>query len=174
MIWMDQKKKEIWRMEECLCLSDPEEHRGIIVDLTLYLTAELFSDQFRLQHWESSPLPLIPVSHCWMKLSSPLYLPVTWPSQSLSTHKLLLLLLQPLWIIRIQLILSQHELLDVHSLWQRSPLQADERRRNNRGHKSVFSETHFISCQSVMQHIQYKEQQGLQSCSDQKWNSCAA
>lgn len=58
------------------------------------------------------------------------------------------------------------------TLLQRST--ADERRRNNRGHKSVFSETHFISCQSVMQHIQYKEQQGLQSCSEQKWNSCAA
>ena len=30
-----------------------------------------------------------------------------------------------------------------------NPSPADERRRNNRGHKSVFSETHFISCQSV-------------------------
>ena len=77
-----------------------------MVDLTLCLTVELFSDQFRPQHWESSPLLVIHVSHCWMKLSSPLYLPVPWAS--LSTHKLLLLL-QPLWIIRIQLILFQSE-----------------------------------------------------------------
>ena len=31
-------------------LSDPEEHTGMMMDLTLYLTVELFSDQFRLQH----------------------------------------------------------------------------------------------------------------------------
>ena len=67
------------------------------------------------------------VSHCWMKLSSPLHLPVTRPSQSLSTHKLLLLLLHPLWIIRTQLILSTQT--PSSSLSQRSPLPSDERRR---------------------------------------------
>ncbi len=43
-----------------------------------------------------------------MKLLSSLHLPVTWPSQSLFTHKLLLL--QPLWIIRTQLIVSTRHL----------------------------------------------------------------
>lgn len=31
-------------------LSDPEEHTGMMVDWTLCVTVELFSDQFRLQH----------------------------------------------------------------------------------------------------------------------------
>lgn len=87
--------------------------------------------------------------------SSPLHLPVTWPSQSVSTHKLLLL--QPLWIIRTQLLLSQHTHRPVYH--HHLHLQREEGRAEEIN--ECFQRL-FISCQSVMQHIQYKEQQGLQ------------
>ncbi len=88
--------------------------------------------------WDSS------VSHCWMKLSSPLCLPVTWPSHSLSTHKLLLLLLlllQPLWIIRTQLIVSTQTPSSSLTLTEIITPSWGEKKRDSRSHKSVFTET---------------------------------
>lgn len=64
----------------------------MMVNSTFCLTVELISKQLMLQHWESPPL--------LMKLSSPLHLPLIWPGQSYSTHKLLLL--QLLRVIRTQ------------------------------------------------------------------------
>ena len=57
---------------------------------------------------------------------SPLCLPATRPSQSCSTHKLLLF--QPLWILRTQLSLRPHTLSSSHSPSQRQPTV--ERRRH--------------------------------------------